>query len=207
MLEKEKLFRIAKIYVPTLLVFTIFDIYLNSENSVIKGTIFWWIYGIELFAFGLLTGIFVIKERKKLHPIEVHHIWVNFSFDELDLKENNAHITLNDHRPIFHVVISWWLSSCKINQGNQEKGTIKGNSSIDFKALNEFNNETILQIGYELANGDHYVHLISRKKVKNNLLEDEKTIVYCERIFRIDGSKDSLIGMQNGVIKNVVPKM
>lgn len=51
------------------------------------------------------------------------------------------------------------------------------------------------------------MHLISRKRVEGGLLEDERTIVYCERIFRVDGSKDSLIGIQNAVIKNVVLKM
>lgn len=64
-----------------------------------------------------------------------------------------------------------------------------------------------MQIEYELANGDHYVHLISRKRVEHGLLEDIGTIAYCERIFRVDGSKDSLIGIQNAVIKSVVPKM
>ena len=78
---------------------------------------------------------------------------------------------------------------------------------MNFKALNTFNHKTILQIGYELANGDHYVHLISRKSVEDGLLEDKRTIVYCERIFRVDGSKDNLVGIQNAVIKNVIPKM
>ena len=165
------------------------------------------VYIIEIFILILLAVIFAIKEAKELHPIEVHHIWANFNFDELDYEKNNAHITLNDHRPIFHVVISWWLSSGKISQGNQEIGNLKGNSSMNFRALNSFNHKTILQIEYELANGDRYVHLISRKRVENDLLEDEGDIVYCERIFCVDGSKDRLIGIQNAVIKSVVPKM
>ena len=198
-LRKEKLFRIASIYIPMLLLFTVLNIYINSKSILIVGEMRWLIYGIEIFAYVLLAGMFAVKEAKELHPIEVYHIWVNFNFDELDFEKNNARIILNDHRPIFHVVISWWLSSGKISQGNQEIGNLKGNSSMNFKALNAFNHKTILQIGYELANGDHYVHLISRKRVEDGLLEDERTIVYCERIFRVDGSKDSLIGIQNAV--------
>lgn len=206
-LRKEKIFRIVGIYTLLLLFFTIFNIYLNSESIVSGREMRQLAYIIEVFAFILLAVIFVITEAKELHPIEVHHIWANFNFDELDFEKNNANITLNDHRPIFHVVISWWLSSGKISQGNQEIGNLKGNSSMNFRALNAFNHKTILQIEYELANGDHYVHLISRKRVEDGLLEDTGTIVYCERIFRVDGLKDSLIGIQNAVIKSVVPKM
>ena len=43
--------------------------------------------------------------------------------------------------------------------------------------------------------------------MEDGLLEDKRTIVYCERIFRVDGSKDNLVGIQNAVIKNVIPKM
>lgn len=206
-LRKEKLFRIASIYIPVLLLFTILNIYIKSERIVIEREMSWLIYGLESFALVLLIVMFGIKEAKELHPIEVHHIWVNFDFDELDFEKNNAHITLNDHRPVFNVVIAWWLSSGKISQSNQEIGNLKGNSSMSFKALNAFNHKTILQIGYELANGDHYVHLISRKRAEDDLFENKRTIVYCERIFRVDGSKDRLIGVQNAVIKNVIPKM
>lgn len=206
-LRKEKLSRIASIYIPILLLFTILNICINSESIGIRGELRQVAYGIEISAFVLLTSIFVIKGAKELHPIEVHHIWVNFSFDELDFETNNAHITINDHRPIFNVVISWWLSSGKIRQGDQELGNLKGNSSMKFRTLNVFNHKTILQIEYELANGDHYVHLISRKGVENDLLENEGAIVYCERIFCVEGSKDSLIGIQNAVIKSVVPKI
>lgn len=206
-LRKEKIFRIVGMYILLLLFFTIFNIYLNSENIVARREMRQLAYIIEIFALILLAVILAIKEAKELHPIEVHHIWANFNFDELDFEKNNAHITLNDHRPIFHVVISWWLSSGKISQGNQEIGNLKGNSSMNFRALNAFNHKTILQIDYELANGDHYVHLISRKRVEDGLLEDTGTIVYCERIFRVDGLRDSLIGIQNAVIKSVVPKM
>lgn len=206
-LRKEKLFRIASIYIPLLLLFIILNIYINSKNIEIRGELRQMVYGIEVLIFVLLAGIFAIKEVKELHPIEVHHIWVNFNFDKLDFEKNNAQITINDHRPIFNVVISWWMSSGKISQGNQEIGNLKGNSSINFKALNDFNHKTILQIGYELANGDHYVHLLFKKSVENGLLEDKWTIVYCERIFRVDGSKYSLVGIQNAVIKNVIPKI
>ena len=121
---------------------------------------------------------------------------------------NSANITINDHRPIFHVVISWWLSSGKVSQVNQEIGNLKGKSSMEIKALDYFDHKTILQIGYELANGDHYIHLISRKKANpdNGLLKDKRNIVYCERIFRVEDSKDSLVGMQNAVIKYVISK-
>ena len=205
--RKEKLFRIASIYISMLLLFTILNICINSENIEIREERRHMVYGMEVFALVLLASIFAILGVKELHPIEVHHTWINFNFDELNFENNNAHITINDHRPIFHVVISWWLSSGKISQGNQEIGNLKGNSSMNFKALNTFNHKTILQIGYELANGDHYVHLISRKSVEDGLLEDKRTIVYCERIFRVDGSKDNLVGIQNAVIKNVIPKM
>ncbi len=206
-LRKEKIFRIASIYIFLLSFFSIFNIYLNSRNIVCRREMCQLAYIIEIFTVVLLAVKFAIKEAKELHPIEVHHIWANFNFDELDFEKNNAHITLNDHRPIFHVVISWWLSSGKISQGNQEIGNLKGNSSMNFRALNTFNYKTILQLEYELANGDRYVHLISRKRVENDLLEDERDIVYCERVFCVDGSKNSLIGIQNAVIKSVVPKM
>ncbi len=205
-IRKEKIFGIVGIYIPFLLLFFIFNIYANREGFGIERAMLRRIYGVEILALVFMGGIFAVMEAKKLHPIVVHHIWANFSFDVLDLEKNNICITLNDHRPIFNVVISWWLSSGKISQGNQEIGNLKGNNSIYFKALNVFNHETILQIGYELANGDHYVHLITRKAVKDNLLEDKNAIVYCERIFRVDGSKDSLIGIQNAMIKNVVSK-
>ncbi len=205
-LWKEKIFRIASIYILMFLIFTILNICINNERIAIAREMCWLVYGIEFFVFVLWTGILAIREAKELHPIEVHHKWVNFSFDEIDFEKNIAHIILNDHRPIFHVVISWWLSSGKISYDNQEIGNLKGYSSMHFKALNDFNYTTILQIGYELANGDHYVHLISRRRVKNGLLEDGG-IVYCEHIFRIDGSKDSLVGIHNAVIKSIVPKM
>ena len=144
--QKEKIFRIVSIYILLFLLFTIFNIYLNNENIVGRRKMSQLACIIEIFALIFLAVIFAIKEAKELHPIEVHHIWANFNFNELDFEKNNAHITLNDHRPIFHVVISWWLSSGKISQGNQEIGNLKGNSPLNFKALNVFNHKTVVVV-------------------------------------------------------------
>lgn len=205
-LRKEKLFWIAGMYLVMFLVFSIFNIFLNGDKSFNNRNLHWIVYGTEILILVLIACIYAIKEITALHPIEVRHAWVNFSFDELDLEKCNARIILNDSRPIFHVVISWWLSSGKISQDTQELGNLKGNSSMNFRALKVFNQKTILQLGYELANGDHYVHLISRKREDDLLREENKTIVYCERIFRIDGQKDNFVGLQNAVIKHVLPR-
>lgn len=203
-LQKETLLWITNIYILIFPLLTILNIYMNSKNTVIKGELQWLVYGMEIFVLVLIAAIPAIMDTKVFRPIKNRHIWVNFSFDELDFSEKKAQITLNDHRSIFNVVITWWLSSGNIIQCNQEIGNLKGNSSLKFNALKAFDQQTILQIEYELANGDHYVHLISRKKVKNSILDDKNTIVYCERFFRLDASKTSLIGIQNAVIKRVV---
>ncbi len=206
-LRKRKLFQIMRTYIPLMLLFTITNIYINSNSIGIRGELRQVVYGIEIFASVLLTGIFIIKGIIELHPIEVHPKWVNFSFDELNFEKNSALVTISDRRPIYNVIVSWWLSPGKIRQGIQELGNLKGYSSMNFEALNTFDHKTILQIEYELANGDHYVHLISKNRVKNHLSKDERSIVYCERIFCIVNSKDSFIGIQNAVIKEVIQKM
>ena len=58
----------------------------------------------------------------------------------------------------------------------------------------------------ELANGDRYVHLMSEKRMNDFLGEECKTICYCERIFRVSGPKDSFVGLQNAVIRRVLPR-
>ena len=137
-----------------------------------------------------MVFILAIKEKMEPYPIEIHHEWVNFSFDALDLKNCNAYIALKDSRQIFHVVASWWLSVDKINKSIQEIGTIKGNNIFEITALNVFNRKTILQIEYELANGDRYAHLISYKPSKKGFRDD--SMVYCERIYRKDRKKINL---------------
>lgn len=160
------------------------------------------IYTFEFFFAVFLICILSIKEKMMPHPIEIRHEWVNFSFEELDLKNCTACIELIDSRPIFHVTASWWLSVDKINQGIQEIGNIKNNNLINISALNIFSNKTILQIEYELANGERYVHLISKKTVKKGLCDDR--IVYCERIYRKDRLENKLVDIQNSVIHRFI---
>lgn len=161
------------------------------------------IYIFELFLLMSMVCILAIKEKMDPHPIEIHHEWVNFSFDALDLKNRKACIVLNDSRSIFHVVASWWLSADKINKGIQKVGTIKSNNIIEITALNIFNRKTILQIEYELANGERYMHLISNKPSKKKEFHDD-SIVYCERIYRKDRLKNKLVAIQNSVIHSFI---
>lgn len=172
---------------------TIFVI--NKEVSKI-------IYIFEFFIIMFPICILSINEKMKIHPVEIRHEWVNFSFEELDLKKCTACIELIDSRPIFHVTASWWLSVDKINQGIQEIGNIKDDKFININALNIFNNKTILQIEYELTNGERYVHLISKKTVKKGLCDDY--IVYCERIYRKDKLKNKFVDIQSSIIHRFI---
>lgn len=155
-----------------------------------------------------------------LHPIRIHHEWVNLSFDKLNLKKGTACIMLNDSRSIFKCVATWWLSDDKIIQDIQEMGTIKGNDSLDIVALNDFNTTTILQIEYELANGDRYAHLISKKRSSKMLRKifyvvlqkppvkkmhgEKEPIIYTERIYRLNQSRSCLVHKRKAIISNVV---
>lgn len=164
--------------------------------------------------------IYIIRERMCLHPIRIHHEWVNLSFDKLNLKKGTACIMLNDSRSIFKCVATWWLSDDKIIQDIQEMGTIKGNDSLDIVALNDFNTTTILQIEYELANGDRYAHLISKKRSSKMLRKifyvvlqkppvkkmhgEKEPIIYTERIYRLNQSRSCLVHKRKAIISNVV---
>ena len=174
----------------------------NNSIFAISERVYKIINIFELFLLISIVCILAIKEKMEPYPIEIHHEWVNFSFDALDLKNCNAYIALKDSRQIFHVVASWWLSVDKINKGIQEIGTIKGNNIFEITALNVFNRKTILQIEYELANGDRYAHLISYKPSKKGFRDD--SMVYCERIYRKDRLKNKLVAIQNSVIHNFI---
>ena len=174
----------------------------NNAIFAINEVVYKIIYIFEIFLLMSIVCILAIKEKMEPHPIEIHHEWVNFSFDVLNLEDCTACIILNDSRPIFHVVASWWLSVDKINKGIQEIGTIKGNQLIEITALNVFNRNTILQVEYELANGGQYIHLISKKPSRKWVRNG--SIVYCERIYRKDKFKNKLVDIQNEVIHHVI---
>ncbi len=186
------------------------------------------IWGREIHIYEFLflvfpVCIYIIKERMCLHPIKIHHAWVNLRFDFLDLEEGTAGVILNDSRPIFHCTAIWWSSDDKIIQNIQKIGTIKGNNFQHIRALKDFNTNTILQIEYELANGDQYAHLISRKKSSkrlSNMLRKiscfisqepfvgkmktkKRFIVYTERIYRLNQSKSCLVDKCNVMISRV----
>lgn len=194
MLKKENPFLMVNIFIFVFL-FIMLNIYINSNNSKsIAVEQLWLIYGTVS-----LLLIFAFQAVLKLSPIEFHHKWVNFSFDELNFKEKNAQITVNDRRQLSDISISWWLYPGKIILDNQaliELPTKDNKQKLTFRTLNEFNHKTILQIEYGLANGNRYIHLISRKNKKNKLM-----VVYCERVFQAEDSMVSLIGVKNAVIK------
>lgn len=199
-LREELLFKIVQVelVVITFIYFfnnTVANNAIFANNKEVYKTIY-------IFLLIFPVCILSIKEKIKLRPIEIHHEWVNFSIDELNLKDCKASILLNDSRPIFHVVVSWWLSNDKISHGIQEVGTIKGNTIFEITALTVFNRKTILQIEYELANGDRYAHLIFYKPSKKGFCDD--SMVYCERIYRKDKLKNKLVAIQNSVIYNFI---
>lgn len=203
-LKKGRIFQVTGIYF--LIAFAAMMVLFLMERfnvvPAVKG------YGgrlIAVLAMGLpiLAVTFFIGEIKALRPFSVHHPWVNFDFAMLNLAEHKMEIMLRDERQISDVIISWWMSKDKVRMKTREMGKFYSCDVITFETLECFDSETVLQIEYMLKNGEHYVHLISQKsKTKSDAL-DEK-IVYRERIFRVDGSKERLVGVQNAIILNVI---
>lgn len=198
---KNKLLHVIGICLFLIIAFTVFNYISNLSEYIYR-----LVYGLEILIllYSISIYIYITKPFKhlKCNPINIHNIWINFSFEELDLIENSAHIILNDYRPIFHVVVSYWRPSGKIIQDIQEIGNLKAQDSINLTELDLLRNETVLQIEYELSNGEHYAHLISVNQSRKKIIK-YTDIVYCEQIFLIDGQKESFIGMQNALIKHV----
>lgn len=146
----------------------------------------WIIYCIVLLTFAG-AGVFVIKRIIAIHPIEVSRVWANFRIEHTATSKELC-IRLNDSRRIFNVVFSRLLITDRVLQESQEQGDFKRGDLIGSCSLNDLNKKTALQIDYELANGDHYVHLISKRQDSSNMC--------CERVFLVDGSKYRLVGIQ-----------
>lgn len=205
-LKKEKIFQVAGIYFLISFALSVLIFFMDrfAYVFVVKGYV-GKLIAILTAGLPVLTAAFFVGEAKTLHPISVHHAWVDFNFVMLNLAEQRAKIILNDERSISHVIVSWWLSAGKIQQGNQEIGYLRSHDTMEIETLDRFDPKTILQIEYEMKNGERYAHLISAKK-KRRAVPESENIVYCERIFRKDGLKERIVGVQNAIIKGYVEK-
>jgi len=197
--QKRKILQIVSIYLLLFVYYAIINFSIKELDYPNEEELFTLIYKMEFLFSICVTGLLIIRTSMEIHPISVHHPWVNFCFI-YDLEEGDTRFFLNDSRPIFRVVISQWMIEGKVNLGFEEIGDIKEKHSwISHVKLNE--KGKILQISYELANGNHYVHLISRKRLRRFFLRKTKMYVYHERIFLMDGQKDILVGERNVVEK------
>ena len=166
--------------------FAICNYFLNKQLPFEENNISLIVFDIELFALIGITGILAIRRIIVVHPIEVSHAWADFRFEH-NLNNLVLHIILNDSRPIFHVVFSRWLVINRIQQDSQVQGDLKRDNLIGSCILDDLNRKTILQIDYELSNGDRYVHLISRKRMQLD------SSMYYERIFLLMDLNMSLL--------------
>lgn len=160
------------------------------------------IYWIEVIC--MIISI-VISELSMIYPMEVRNRWINFSIFKEDYRGYFFKVLLNDSRPIFNVTVFCWMKSGKVKESFKEVGNLKKHDLINVELPEAFNYKTILQIDYELANGERYVHLISGKWYqKFRICRKQKVIIYSEKIYRREGSKTELIEIQNGTFGKCV---
>lgn len=196
--KKKNIIQLAGIYLLLLAFFVICNF--SMQNSKASEGLMRLMYTVECLFFISLICIEVLKKCTAIHPFIVRHPWVDFVIDTLDFETGRVYLSLNDTRPIFRVVLSCWIVNGKVNLGNIEIGDVKEKRTLNFHIAEVGAEKAILQIDYELANGDHYVHLISKEQIKK-LFSRKKSDVYHERIFVIDGQKDMLVGARNVAVK------
>lgn len=202
--KKNRIFQIVSEYLIWIIVFAVFNFYLGKQGYLNVEKISWFVYQIEALILMGKTAVLVFQKSITPYPIKVRHAWVDLSFQKLSLQPSYVQLNFNNSRPIYQVVISWWMPSGKIKLDSLELGDLKSSRVIELKIWRMICPKAILQVDYELANGDHYVHLISRKRAWNTLFTDKNKIVaYCERIFLMNDSKGSLVGIQNAIVKQV----
>lgn len=172
-----------------LLMFILFDLFFVKMNLENRSQ--WIVLSLEFSLLLLFSSIYSFVRKTRIPPLQVYHNWVNISFVDY----NTIRLVLNNSCPIFNVIVSWWQPSGKIVYGIQEFGDLRDNTTID-QTERSINKKTILQFEYNLANGNHYIHLISMK-TKKNFFNQRKQNYFCERIYQRRSGKDSLIHIQN----------
>lgn len=179
-------------YFLLILGFAIFNNFLDKQQYIEKNDSYWIVYGSEFLVLIGIAAVLAIKGIMAVYPLEITHAWVNFRF-----VHNGRILTIinNDLRPIFHVVSSQWIAPGKILQESEFRGNLNAYEPVNIFKLEELGTKTVIQIEYELSNGDHYVHLISGKRLQKDHLS-----MYYQRVFLVDGSKCSLVGIQKTAV-------
>ena len=156
------------------------------------------IYVVEILGLLWITSKVFIEINTAIYPLKVHHSWIDVAIDTLDIETGQVCLNLKVPHPIFRVYLSCWIANNKVILGNAEIGDIKEKRKLSFHILGSLDEKAILQIDYELANGEHYVHLIEKTQIKR-IFSMSKTNqnVYHERIFLVNEQKCMLVGVRN----------
>ncbi len=205
--KKEKL-AIAVISFLIFIFFTAFNMFVIPGYDEKNSSTHLHIYFVEVAILVLSILIVLTINKMKIQPIKTRNQWVDLIVYKLDLKEKTVTIGLNDHRAIFNVIFSWWILSDKIQYAHYQTPKIERESAVSFDFVGVFNKYTVLQIEYEMANGDTYVHLLSPKHnhriISKTLQNSERSIAYCERVFCKKGSKLCFMGKRNAIIHKYI---
>ena len=157
--------------------------------------------------FGLIISHFWIIKKNPL-PIIIDNRWVGFEINLVSKLEDlyndyeQIHLYLNDYRPIFNLTLSYWEAKTKTIIEVLRIGTMAEQSSTTFK-IKVIPQRTILQIEYELANGDHYIHLFSLNDQAKAYLSKAKAEPYKERVFLETSKGINMVGKKRGIMNLV----
>lgn len=132
--------------------------------------------------------------------MEARYPWADICLGNCDYEKNSIEVILKDSRAIFNVNIFHWLKCDKTKLWiHERREVVKENACMHYLPVEMFDEKFVLQIDYELSNGVHYVHLISKKREKL-FAKRRLSGAYKEKIFLVENNKYYLMSKYNAII-------